>query len=285
MPQPLYHNVVAGYEETEGGEDARALAELIAERDGGELKVVHVEKGDPADVFRDMAERGEADLIVLGSTNRAAFGVVAPGSVAEHLLKGAPCRLIIAPKGFARAARAFLDGKADAGTADDVPAEEPPDEEPLPSLRDELRVVLVGFDGGLESYAALDEAAVLALRFGASLRVVTVATPAPPVAAPSADEPGQPYRDLQSRLHDAVAELPSEVRALPIYEKGDPVRKLLDRAGEGVDLLVLGSRGYGPLLRLIAGSVSVRVIRCAPCPVLLVPRPARDQVEEKVALS
>jgi nucleotide-binding universal stress UspA family protein len=50
------------------------------------------------------------------------------------------------------------------------------------------------------------------------------------------------------------------------------VAKLLERAAEGVDLLVLGSRGYGPVLRLIAGSVSVRVIRNAPCPVLLVPR-------------
>ena len=44
-------------------------------------------------------------------------------------------------------------------------------------------------------------------------------------------------------------------------------------AGTGVDLLVLGSRGFGPVMRLLVGSVSSRVIREAPCPVLVVPRP------------
>src|SRR6476646_10757999 len=95
---PLYPQVVVGYVENERGEDARLLGERIAERDGGELKVVHVEKGSPADALQALAERGDADLIVLGSTHHAHFGSVAPGSVAENLLHGAPCRLIIAPK-------------------------------------------------------------------------------------------------------------------------------------------------------------------------------------------
>jgi nucleotide-binding universal stress UspA family protein len=237
-------------------------------RDGGQLNVVHVQKGSPAHVLRKLAERGEADLIVLGSTHRAAFGAVAPGSVAEHLLKGARCRLVIAPKGFARA-MAMLEVEAAGEEANDASGGPP-----LPSFRDEPRVFAVGFDGGPESLAALSEAAVLAERFGASLRVIGVGTPVPPPAPGVVGAPVPEARaDFQSRLHAAVADLPPEVRALPIYEKGDPVEKLLERAGEGVDLLVLGSRGYGPMLRLIAGSVSVRVIRKAPCPVLLVPRP------------
>lgn len=40
-----------------------------------------------------------------------------------------------------------------------------------------------------------------------------------------------------------------------------------------VDLLVLGSRGYGPLTRVLLGSVSRRAAQDAPCPVLVVPRP------------
>jgi nucleotide-binding universal stress UspA family protein len=268
VADPLYPKVVAGYEENERGEDARALAERVVERDGGELKVVHVEKGSPADVLRELAERGEADLIVLGSTHRASFGVVAPGSVAEHLLKGARCRLVIAPKGYARA-RAILAAEAAGEEVGDVTSDIP-----LPRLREEPRVFAVGFDGGAESRAALAEAAVLAARFGVALRVIGVTTPQPPpapgvVGAPPPPEAGA---DFQSRLHDAVAELPSELSALAVYEKGDPVRKLLELAERGVDLLVLGSRGYGPMLRLIAGSVSVRVIRQAPCPVLIVPR-------------
>jgi nucleotide-binding universal stress UspA family protein len=270
VPAPLYPKVVCGYEETERGEDARVLAERVVERDGGELSVVHVEKGSPAEVLRELAERGEADMIVLGSTHRAALGVVAPGSVAEHLLKGARCRLVIAPKGYARA-RAMLAAERAGEEVDDVP-----EGALLPSLREEPRVFAVGFDGGEESRAALAEAAVLAERFGVSIRVIGVATPAPApapgvVGAPPPPEAGA---DFQSRLHDAVAELPDAVRALPIYEQGDPVEKLLEHGGRGVDLLVLGSRGYGPVLRLIAGSVSVKVIRHAPCPVLIVPRPA-----------
>jgi nucleotide-binding universal stress UspA family protein len=243
---PLYRKVVAGYEENERGEDARVLAELIVENDGGELNVVHVEKGSPADTLQALAECGEADLIVLGSTHRAAFGSVTPGSVAEQLLKGARCRLTIAPKGY---------GRQD-------------------HTEDRLRVVAVGYDGMAESQAALDEATRLARRFGASMRVIGVLTPDPAMAAAAAAETGTDAGpDFQTRLHAAVAQLEPELRALPVIQKGDPVEKLLEAADMGVDLLVLGSRGFGPVMRLLIGSVSSRVIRSAPCPVLVVPRP------------
>jgi nucleotide-binding universal stress UspA family protein len=243
---PLYPKVVAGYEDNERGEDARVLAERVAERDGGELKVVNVEKGSPADALQALAERGEADLIVLGSTHHAAFGSVAPGSVAEHLLHGARCRLIIAPKGY---------GHKD-------------------HSQDRLRVVAIGYDGMAESQAALDEAATLATKFGGSMKVIGVATPVPPMAAAAAAQAGpEAGPDFETRVYDAVAELPSELRALPVIDRGDPVQKLLEEAEVGVDLLVLGSRGFGPVMRLLIGSVSSRVIRAAPCPVLVVPRP------------
>jgi nucleotide-binding universal stress UspA family protein len=247
MPEgPLYKKVVAGYEDNERGEDARVLAERVAERDGGELKVVHVEKGSPADTLQALAERGEADLVVLGSTHHAAFGSVAPGSVAEHLLHGARCRLIIAPKGY---------GHED-------------------HSQDRLRVVAVGYDGMAESQAALEEAARLATKFGGSMRVIGVATPVPAMGAGAAAQAGaEAGPDFQTRLYEAVAELPDELRALPVLEHGDPVHKLLGAAEIGVDLLVLGSRGFGPVMRLLIGSVSSRVIRGAACPVMVVPRP------------
>src|SRR4051794_4749224 len=96
---PIYPRVVVGYVDSQRGEDARVLAERMVERDGGELPVIHVEKGSPADALQALAERGDADLIVLGSTHHAHFGSVAPGSVAERLLHGAKCRLVIAPRG------------------------------------------------------------------------------------------------------------------------------------------------------------------------------------------
>jgi len=244
--QPLYPKVVAGYEENERGEDALVLARRVVERDGGELNVVHVEKGSPADAFQALAESGEADLVALGSTHHAHVGSVAPGSVAEHLLHGARCRLVIAPKGYAQGDHS----------------------------QDRLRVVGVGYDGMAESHAALDEAARLATKFGASMKVIGVLRPIPPTAAAAAAQAGADLGpDFQSRLHDAVSQLPSELRALPILERGDPVQKLLEAAEVGIDLLVLGSRGFGPVMRLLIGSVSSRVIRGAPCPVMVVPRP------------
>jgi nucleotide-binding universal stress UspA family protein len=243
---PIYKKVVCGYEENDRGEDALVLARRIAERDGGELAVVHVEKGSPADTLGALAERGEADLVVLGSTHRAAIGNVAPGSVAEHLLKGARCRLIIAPKGYAE----------------------------VDHSQDRLRVVAVGYDGMAEAQAALDEAAKLAEKFKASIRVVGVSTPTPPMGAAAAAQAGHDAGpDFQTRLHRAAADLPSELRALPVLARGEPVKKLLEAAEMGVDLLVLGSRGFGPVMRLLVGSTSSRVIRAAPCPVLVVPRP------------
>jgi nucleotide-binding universal stress UspA family protein len=245
--RPIYPQVVVGYVETDRGEDARVLAERVVERDGGELRVIHVEKGSPADALQALAQRGEADLIVLGSTHHAHVGSVAPGSVAEHLLHGARCRLMIAPKGYAGGDHS----------------------------QDRLRVAAVGFNGMAESYAALDEAATLASKFGGSLRVIAVATPVSGMgAAAAARADAEAGPDFETQLNGAVAELPAELRALPVFERGDPVRKLLEDAEMGVDLLVLGSRGFGPVMRLLIGSVSSRVIREAPCPVLVVPRPA-----------
>jgi nucleotide-binding universal stress UspA family protein len=244
---PVYPKVVVGYLDNERGEDARVLAERVVERDGGELKIIHVEKGSPSDALQALAEKGEADLIVLGSTHHAHLGSVSPGSVAEHLLHGARCRLVIAPKGY---------GQAD-------------------HSQDRLRVAAVGFNGMAESFAALDEAARLATKFGGSLRVIGVATPVPATGAGAAAQAGaEAGPDFQTQLNDAVAGLPPELRALAVFERGDPVQKLLEAAEMGVDLLLLGSRGFGPVMRLLIGSVSSRVIREAPCPVLVVPRPA-----------
>ena len=267
--QPLYPQIVAGYVESESGEDALALAERIAEADGGELEVLHFEQRSPARRLRELAESEKADLIVLGSTHRAAFGSVAPGSVAEQLLTGTPARLLIAPRGFARA-RAMHDAEAAGQEAANVPLDHP-----LPIVRDELRVIAVGFNGSVESRLALDEANVLARRFGAAIRVIAISEPVPAAVGPAESPPPSATLgfDLQAMLHEACTGLPSEARAQPIYDRGDPVAKLLEHAGEGVDLLMLGSRGFGPVMRAVVGSVSARVIRKAPCAVMVVPRP------------
>lgn len=61
--------------------------------------------------------------------------------------------------------------------------------------------------------------------------------------------------------------------------EGDPRVEIVQVAEERpTDLIVLGARGLGPIKRFFLGSVSLAVVRYAPCPVVIVrgrPRPVR----------
>jgi nucleotide-binding universal stress UspA family protein len=65
-----------------------------------------------------------------------------------------------------------------------------------------------------------------------------------------------------------VAGFDAEVRTLP----GPPGEMLAAAAKEGIDLLLAGSRAYGPLRAVAAGSVSRYLADHAPCPLIVVPR-------------
>ena len=56
---------------------------------------------------------------------------------------------------------------------------------------------------------------------------------------------------------------------------GIPAGELI-KAGEGADMIVLGSRGAGGFSRLSMGSVAAQVAQHAPCPVVIVRPPHRD---------
>ena len=63
-----------------------------------------------------------------------------------------------------------------------------------------------------------------------------------------------------------MAKLDGEPRGEPFFAVGNPAEILAD-ASEELDLLVLGSRGYGPLHSVLVGGVAGRVVREAACPV------------------
>jgi nucleotide-binding universal stress UspA family protein len=48
---------------------------------------------------------------------------------------------------------------------------------------------------------------------------------------------------------------------------------------DNVDVLVCGSRGYGPVRRVLLGGVSSRLIRSAQLPLTVVPRATTGSVE------
>jgi nucleotide-binding universal stress UspA family protein len=127
---------------------------------------------------------------------------------------------------------------------------------------------------------ALEVARGLAEATAATVRVVAVHEPfTSPTAglAPmgAADIGAVTQREaMEERLHDAVGKLPAALRAKGLLLKGHAAEELLKETELGVDLLVMGSRGHGPLGRVLLGGVSAKVVRSAPCPVLVVPRSA-----------
>jgi nucleotide-binding universal stress UspA family protein len=137
-----------------------------------------------------------------------------------------------------------------------------------------LRDIAVGYDGAPESKVALERAEALAKRSNSRIKLLTVVTPpvAAPVMVPGAyapESPPEPDKVIREGLDSVDRALAAE----PMRLDGDPAMELLRACEEGVDLLVLGSRGYGPLTRVLLGSVSRKVIHNAPCPVLAVRRP------------
>ena len=199
----------------------------------------------PAHGLHDVAEAQGAAALVVGSSHRGALGCVLAGNVATQLLSGSPCPMAVAPRGLA--------------------GEEAP----------ELKAFGAAFDGSPESWTALQRAAALALAGGGIVRIIHVLEPLThfPVSPMETD---RVLRERRARsemaTEQAVASLSREVHPQARIVVGHPVRALEAEASNGLDLLVMGSRGFGPLRRVLLGSVSSQLVRLAPCPVLIVPR-------------
>jgi nucleotide-binding universal stress UspA family protein len=76
---------------------------------------------------------------------------------------------------------------------------------------------------------------------------------------------------VRDSLAEAAATLPAGTET--VLRSGDAAQALIERT-EQLDLLVTGSRGYGPLRSVLVGGVSGKLIRDAHCPVIVVPRGA-----------
>ena len=202
----------------------------------------------PAAGLHDQVGESNAALVVIGSSSRSGLGRVLPGGTAERLLSGAPVPVAVAPNGYA--------GR-EAGH----------------------EVIGVGFDQSPESRQAVGWAAALASRIGASLRLLAVHVP----LAFGNVSAGGVYgtqtvnqalaKERQVEGEQLAEALSADVPAESHLFRGDPA-KLLAEHSQQLGLLVLGSRGYGPIKSVLLGSVSSYVLRNAHCPVLVVPRGA-----------
>jgi len=196
----------------------------------------------PVRGLHTLAEELDARILVLGPSRAGTVSRVLGSDVTTGLLRAAPCAVGIADEGLAAASWS-------------------------PTT---IGVAYVATPEGRE---ALAEGIDVAQRVGGTLRILNV--PDAWELAPDLDTPlkdvlvQQAAHDLQAALDVVGGRVPAETVALD----GDPVEQLLD-ATKDLDLLVMGSRAYGPLRRVLTGSVSSQVVHGASCPVLVLPRGA-----------
>ncbi|MDQ7828454.1 MAG: universal stress protein [Armatimonadota bacterium] len=137
-----------------------------------------------------------------------------------------------------------------------------------------ISTVLLATDGSVHARRATRLAADVARRYDARVVVLTAFEPVP-------HDLGSPYLEDLMAKRTAAAEAVAREAAGILEEagvahevevlEGPPVDAILRVAhARGCDLIVMGSRGLGPLRAALLGSVSQRVAAEAPCPVLIV---------------
>lgn len=229
--------------ERDDAADAQPLLAEAQEKLGGiDLEPRVFGGGSTAGILTELAEREGVDMVVIGSSHRSRLGRALLGSVGRGLLTGAPCPVSVAPHGYAE------HGHGPFG------------------------VIAVAYDGTPESKAALGRARSMAEDHRARVRVLTVEAPLPLTPGLIAYAPINPP-DPEEILAEGVREAGTRLDVEGSVLEGPPAETLAGACGDGVDLLVAGSRGYGPVSRVLLGSVTAELIGVAPCPVLVVPRP------------
>jgi nucleotide-binding universal stress UspA family protein len=230
-------------------EETRKLLAAELEATGVRARPVAVQDTSPARGLHRLAEHEHAGLIVIGTSHHGPIGRMLLGDVTHGTLSSAPCAVAVAPKGFA--AR-------------------------------ELRTIGVGFDGTPEAQRALELAVDLAREAGARLDVVTgVELPQAVAMYSSHLDAARLHRDAIERAERTLADATSGIGVAHTSAVVDerPAAALIELS-QRVDLLVLGSRNWGPIRRLMVGSTSHAVAGHAECAVLVRPRGA--SVEEPI---
>ncbi|PIQ26795.1 hypothetical protein COW36_00410 [bacterium (Candidatus Blackallbacteria) CG17_big_fil_post_rev_8_21_14_2_50_48_46] len=83
-------------------------------------------------------------------------------------------------------------------------------------------------------------------------------------------------KEIASRIHERLSEAGVTTHTAVI--KGDPGYSIVNAVDEHhCDLVVMGSRGLGPIQRFLLGSVSNYVVNHAKCPVMIVPTHATEE--------
>lgn len=199
------------------------------------------------------------DLLVVGSSRQSHRGTVTVGRLTRQLLSDLQCALAVAPRGCSD------ELGADGGLA--------------------LRRVGVGYDGGPESQAALALAAAIAAGASAELVICgAIDDRVPALGWPNVwmgavidsweEMMGEEEALLRQSIDGALATLKTNAKVE--MKRGRPSEALVSLS-EKVDLLVIGSRRWGPVARLLLGGTGEALVHNgAHCSLLVVPRAVGD---------
>lgn len=185
-----------------------------------------VPASSPARGLHQLARDEEADLIVLGSRRLGPHTKTAMGAVSENVMRAAPCAVAVAPRGY----------RSGGGL---VPQR-----------------IGVGWIATDEGENALEVACTIARATGGTVEIVTTTSASATV------------EDLEARARQAVERVLAALgRDVPVDVHagvGKASVELVSRSRD-MDLIVLGSRGYGPARAMLFGSVSSQVVPEAQC--------------------
>lgn len=288
----MTRRLVVAFDGTDVGEDALALGSWLAAATGDTALVVDVHPEEPvsvlpgigADWAREMrssadevlrrarslvpdgvvaefrpvaatsAARGldkvatdvDAAMIVLGSSHHGVLRRIGIGKTADRLLHGSAVPVTIAPRGSR--------------------------DRQLPGPR----VIGCAYVPTPDGEHALGRAVDLAVRSGAHLRLYTVAAHGVEIRDQDQDREAVVAAHARSVLEEAaekaLASIPDGISASVRLLEGGVVDALSSLDPTECQLLVCGSRGYGPVGRVLLGGVSGRLVRRALCPVMVAPR-------------
>lgn len=188
------------------------------------LAGAEVHRGKPAKIILDAAERFKPDYVIISSHSRSGIQRWRLGSVADKVVRGAPCSVIVLGPST-------------------VPA------------RTLIRNIMVPLDGSTLAEAALPQGIELARSLEARLHLVRVATY--PLFADDAGWAWDAVKSAAKAYLETAAQKVEAVEVVTALETGTPAAQLLEYAQKHhIDLIAMTSHGRGGFLRSALGSVT-----------------------------
>jgi nucleotide-binding universal stress UspA family protein len=228
--------------ENETMESLRAKSNELKGR-GVAVEISTERSVSPFEAIMDKLNTLSPDLIVMGTHGRSGFGKFLLGSVAEKVLRHAPCHVMTLRK--------------DSAIAEGYGG---------------FQRILVPVDFTEHSHRALEVARSLVSKDGSIVLVHVVASPIhPSFYAGGVTRLFQLDSELPKRIEQSLLELLGDQRGDIVATEGDVQAEIMRVAeGKQAQLIVIGTRGLSGVEHLLMGSVTEKVVRHSRIPVLTV---------------